>query len=186
MYLMILKRHATLCVSMSHIEFDLSLYGFNDADWAYCPLTSHSTTDFYIYLGVNCISWSTKKQLIVSSSSVEAEYRSIASTTTKLTWITFLLCDISISFLSAPQLFCDNISALHMSMYPIIHARSKYIELYYHFVCENIAIGTLVTRYVPLSSQHDDIFIKQLSNPPFLLAASWCSFSTILQLERAC
>ncbi|TXG46633.1 hypothetical protein EZV62_008299 [Acer yangbiense] len=50
-----------------------------------------------IYLGANCISWASKKQPTVSRSSSEAKYRSMASTTAELTWITFLLRDIGIN-----------------------------------------------------------------------------------------
>ena len=62
----------------------ISLYGFCDADWAGYPSTRWSTTGFCIYLGGNCISWCDKKQLMVSCSSSEAEYRSIASTSVEL------------------------------------------------------------------------------------------------------
>ncbi|TXG66240.1 hypothetical protein EZV62_007515 [Acer yangbiense] len=71
----------------------LSLNGFCDADWAGCPTTRHSTSGFYIFLGANCISLSSKKQPTVSRSSSKAKYRFLASATAKLTWLTFLLLD---------------------------------------------------------------------------------------------
>ncbi|XP_031280342.1 uncharacterized protein LOC116138823 [Pistacia vera] len=60
----------------------LDLYAFSDADWAGCPITRRSTTSFYTFLGGNCLSWSAKKQSTIYRSSAEAEYRSMASTTT--------------------------------------------------------------------------------------------------------
>ena len=127
----------------------LSLYGFCDADWAGFPSTRRSTTGYCIYLGANCISWSSKKQPTVSRSSSEAEYRALASATAEIIWITFLLRDIGIKLDTAPQLFCDNKSALHMTINPVFHARSKHIEIDYHFVREKVALGALITRYVP-------------------------------------
>ncbi|GKU94201.1 hypothetical protein SLEP1_g7727 [Rubroshorea leprosula] len=44
----------------------LSLTGFCDADWAGCPFTRHSTTGFCIFLGANCVSWGSTKQLTVA------------------------------------------------------------------------------------------------------------------------
>ena len=78
-------------------------------------------------------------------SSTEAEYRSMASTITEIIGLTFLLQDISVPLAQPPQSFCDNISALYMSINPLFHSRSKHIELNYHFVREKVAMGHLIT-----------------------------------------
>ncbi|XP_059277668.1 uncharacterized mitochondrial protein AtMg00810-like [Lycium ferocissimum] len=80
----------------------LKLYGFCDTDWAGCSDTRRSTTGYCIYLGANCISWSSKKQPTVSISSSEAKYRSMASTMAELVWITFLLRDVGIELHEPP------------------------------------------------------------------------------------
>lgn len=68
----------------------------------------------------------------------------MASITVELTWIAFLLRDIGIKLNEPPQLFWDNKSALYMIVNPIFHARSKHIEIDYHFVRKNVAIGALM------------------------------------------
>jgi hypothetical protein len=145
----------------------LSLYGFSDADWAGCPDTHCSTTGYCIYLGANCISWASKKQATVSRSSAEAEYRSMSTTTAEFTWLLYLLCDIGIHLPNPPVLFCDNTSALHMTVNPVFHARTKHIELDVRFVCEKVAAGALVTQFVPTHLQIADIFTKALSKDSF-------------------
>ncbi|RVW94304.1 Retrovirus-related Pol polyprotein from transposon RE1 [Vitis vinifera] len=107
-------------------------------------------------------SWSSKRQPTVSRSSTEDEYRSLASSATEITWLTFLLHDIGIQLREPPQLLCDNLSALHMTVNLVFPTRSKHIELDHHFVREKVASGVLITCFLPLSLQVVDIFTKAL------------------------
>ncbi|XP_057482747.1 uncharacterized protein LOC130769455 [Actinidia eriantha] len=85
----------------------------------------------------------------------------------ELTWVTYLMRDLGVFLSQLPQLFCDNVSALHLSVNPIFHARTKHIEFVYHFVREKVAMGTLVTRYVSTHSQLVDIFTKPFPKDSF-------------------
>lgn len=140
----------------------LTLSAFYDADWAGCPTTRRSTTGYYTFLGTNIISWCAKKQHTVSRSSTGAEYRAMANTAAELTCLTYLLRDLSIPIPSSPALYCDNLSALYMTINPVFHARSKHIELDYHFVREHVALGLLVTKHIPSTHQVSDLFTKSV------------------------
>lgn len=103
----------------------------------------------------------------MAQSSAEVEYRSMASTTIELTWLSFLLCDLYIPLYHAPLLHCDNLSALHMTVNPVFHGRSKHIELDYHYVREQVALSSLETHFFSSHNQLADIFTKPLSKLPF-------------------
>ncbi|KAL6329927.1 hypothetical protein AAG906_039842 [Vitis piasezkii] len=132
-------------------QSSLRLTGFCDADWAGCTNIRRSTSGYCIFLGANCISWSSKRQPTISRSSAEAEYRSFVSSAVEITWLTFLLRDIGIRLCEPPQLLCGNLSALHMIVNPVFHAHSKHIELDYHYVREKVANGLGVHK-LPLTS----------------------------------
>lgn len=99
-----------------------------------------------------------KRQPTVSRSSCEAEYRALDAVAAELTWVSYILRDIGIAPSPSPSLFCDNISALYMSINPVLHARTKHVELDYHFVREKVAHGDLTTQYIPSRFQLPDIF----------------------------
>ncbi|KAF2319149.1 hypothetical protein GH714_013585 [Hevea brasiliensis] len=128
------------------------------AYWAGCPTTRRSTTGYCTFLGCNIISWCAKKQHTVARSSTEAEYRSMAHTAAELTWLGYLLQDLQIYPKQPPILYGDNLSALHLTVNPVLHSRSKHVALDYHYVRERVAQGVLITRYIPSAYQIADIF----------------------------
>lgn len=120
-----------------------------------------------IFLGPNLLTWTSKKQSTISHSSIEAEYRALATTTAELCWFCYLFHERRIPVCSSPSLFVDNISALHMAANPIFHSRTRHIEIDYHFVRELLARGVLHTRYISSHNQLADIFVKNLSKERF-------------------
>jgi hypothetical protein len=99
----------------------------------------------------NLISWSSLKQLTVSQSSTEAEYKAIANITVELLWICALLQEHGIGHSTSPILWCDNIEATYMSVNPVFHASTKHVEINFHFVRDRVANKSMVVRFVPSS-----------------------------------
>ena len=141
----------------------LDLCAFFDVDWAGCPATWRSITGYYTFLEGNLISWCANKQHTISWSSIEAKYRTMTNTAAELTWMSFILKDLHISLASTPTLYCDDTSALHMTINPVSHVCSKHIELDYHFVRERVALGLLITQHISIEKQVADLFTRPMS-----------------------
>jgi hypothetical protein len=144
---------------------DLVIY--IDADRVGCPDTRRSTSGYAVFLGDNLVSWSAKRQTIVSRSSAEAEYRAIANGVAEATWLRQLLHELQTSPSRCTLVYCDNISVVYLSTNPIQHQRTKHVEIDLHFVREKVAIGQVCVLHVPTISQFADIFMKGLPSSVF-------------------
>jgi hypothetical protein len=82
----------------------LRIQAFSDSDWAGNLDDRRLTSGYCIYLGMNLVSWSSKKQPIVSKSSTEAEYRSLALCCQEIMWLKNLLKELRVFQLPKPVL----------------------------------------------------------------------------------
>nr|GEV65344.1 ribonuclease H-like domain-containing protein [Tanacetum cinerariifolium] len=84
------------------------LVGYIDADWEGCPVTHRSSSGYCVFLRDNLLSWSAKRHVTLSRSSVEAEYRGVANVVAKTAWIHNLLCELHTPLFTATLVYWDN------------------------------------------------------------------------------
>lgn len=98
----------------------------------------------------------------MARSSTEAKYRALAQCAAELTWIHLLLVDLHVIPHVPHTLWCDNQSAIALASNPIFHARTKHVEVDYHFIREKVLSKLISVQYVDSKSQITNIFTKSL------------------------
>jgi len=132
----------------------LELRAYFDADHGSDPTYRKSVTEFCIFLGDSLISWKSKKQSIVSQSSTEAKYRAMSSTTKKivwLSWLSWLLANMGVSFSHPPPMYCDNQSSIQMAQNSVFLERTKQIEIDCHLTRHHLKHDTIALPFVHFS-----------------------------------
>ncbi|GAB2266153.1 N-alpha-acetyltransferase 16, NatA auxiliary subunit [Dionaea muscipula] len=136
--------------------------GFSDADWTSSPFDRKSMTDYCVFVGGNLVSWKSKKQSLVARSSAELEYRALTYLTSDVTFLQQLLDELHYPAPRPTQLWCGNLSAIHIGSNLVFHERIKHIEVDCHFVREKLQGGDIALKHVKTTDQLADILIKSL------------------------
>jgi len=147
-------------------ESGFDLIGYSDADYAGCKIDRKSTTGSCQFLGNKLVSWFSKKQNSVSTSTAEAEYIAAGSCCSQVLWMRNQLLDYGLHVDRIP-IFCDNTSAIAITENPVQHSRTKHIDIKYHFIREHVMNGTVELHFVPSEQQIADIFTKPLDESTF-------------------
>ena len=141
---------------------NVEVCGYTDADWAGSSYDKRSTSGYVFSLGSAAVSWSSKKQTTVALSSTEAEYRGAALAASEIAWLRKLLHSLGCDVLQPVTLFCDNMSSIQLANNPVFHARTKHIEVHYHYIREKVLAQEIDLVYVGTHEQVADIFTKSL------------------------
>ena len=138
------------------------LIGFADANWAGDVDTRRSTTGYVFFLNSGVISWNSKRQPTVATSSTEAEYMSLYSATQEAIWLRLLLKDLEYTDNAATTIFQDNQGCISLAKNPVYHARTKHIDIKFHFLREKVMDEVIVLEYKPTEEMVADGFTKAL------------------------
>jgi hypothetical protein len=112
--------------------------------------------------GNGAISWSNKKQPIVALSNTEVEYRSTSIVACEIVWLQKLLSDLGQSVDAPVIIYYDNISSILFANNLVYHARTKHIEVHYHFIREKVLTKEIDFIQVNTENQVANIFTKAL------------------------
>ena len=144
------------------LGLELKLYC--DADWADGE-DRKSISAYIAILAGGAVSWRAKKQATVATSSTEAEYMALLEATKESIWIQRLLSELGqkAAIKNTNVIFEDNQGAIALAHNPAHHARTKHIDIQYHFVRDCVENGKVKLEYCPTAKMVADALTKPLS-----------------------
>ncbi|KAG7598707.1 Zinc finger CCHC-type superfamily [Arabidopsis suecica] len=143
------------------------LIAFTDSDYAGDLDDRRSTTGCVFLMASGAISWASKKQPVVALSTTEAEYIAAAFCACQCVWLRRVLETIGAGEKSATVIQCDNSSTIQLSKHPVLHGKSKHIEVRFHYLRELVNGETVKLEYCATENQVADIFTKPLKLEQF-------------------
>eukprot|EP01119_Soliformovum_irregulare_P002841 TRINITY_DN1309_c0_g2_i1.p1 TRINITY_DN1309_c0_g2~~TRINITY_DN1309_c0_g2_i1.p1 ORF type:complete len:1074 (-),score=203.85 TRINITY_DN1309_c0_g2_i1:206-3268(-) len=136
------------------------LHGYSDADWAGDMETRRSTTGYVFLNNGAAISWNSRKQRSIALSTTEAEYVAGSIACQDAIHLRHLLQDLRQPVSTPTTIFGDNQGAIALAKHNNVNARSKHIDIRYHFIRETIANGHVEWTYTPTETMIADCLTK--------------------------
>jgi hypothetical protein len=149
------------------IAADIRPEVFCDADWAGDKTNRRSTSGSVLRVNGCAVAWNAKQQPIVALSTMEAEYVAASTGMQECMWISQLLTEIGLSQDGSVQLWCDNQSAIKSMENDMSKARSKHIDIRYHYIREQVRSERIKVGYCETGKMLADIFTKPLPSVTF-------------------
>jgi hypothetical protein len=101
-------------------------------------------------------------------STAEAEYIAAGACCTHILNMKQTLLDYGVVLEKVP-LLCDNESAVKIANNPVLHSRTKHIDIRHHFLRDHVAKGDIILEGVRSKDQLADIFTKPLDKTRFCM-----------------
>ena len=108
------------------------------------------------------ISWQSARQKTVALSTVEAEYMATAAAVKEAIWWRSFFSGLGHDTSRPTALRSDNQGSIALAHNPDHHARTKHIDIRYHFIRQHVADKTIVLTFVGTEAMVADIFTKPL------------------------
>ncbi|CZS92418.1 related to TY4B TY4B protein [Rhynchosporium agropyri] len=145
---------------------------YSDADWASDKFDRKSVSGSVTMFYGGPISWASKKQRSVATSSCESEYMALAACAKQGQWFAQVFRELGYPQYigkdsSLVQMLGDNQGAIALTKNAHLNERSKHIDIAYHFVRDLSERGRLKVDYIPTGDMIADGMTKPLDSLAF-------------------
>ena len=139
----------------------------------------HAISGYAFLIDGGAVSWSAKRQDIVALSTTEAEYVAATHAAKEALWLRSFIGEVFGPIERPMTLLSDNQSAIALTKDNQFHARSKHIDIRYHFIRWIVSEGKIALEYCPTGEMAADIFTKALPSPKAKYFATILGLSSV-------
>ena len=156
------------------------IFGYSDSDWAGDVSDRKSTSSYVFMMAGAAVSWCSRKQTVIATSSCEAEYVAMCMACKEAVWLKRLVSVIPLKndFEKGLEVLADSQSAIKLAANESINRRNKHIDITYHFVRDVTSSGEVSLGYVPTSDMAADMLNKPLARLKFERFRRMCGVSS--------
>ena len=159
-------------LTLTYGEERQDLTGYTDADGA-SHEHRHAISGYAFLIDGGAVSWQSRKQEIVTLSTAEAEYVAATHAAKEAIWLHRLIFELFPIPPSTTTLYCDNQAAIKLAIEDNYHARTKHIDIRFHFIRQVVTDNTLTLIYCPTDDMTADILTKSL--PKWKVSTHTCT-----------
>lgn len=149
-------------------EFDSIPKVYTDSDCAGDIDDRKSTSGYVFLLSKAAVCWSSRKQAIVTLSSTEAEYVAATSCACHCVWVKGILQQFNTKPCQCFEILCDNSSSIKLSKNPVMHKRTKHIDVRYHYLRDLTSQEVVKLVFCGTEEQVADIMTKPVKLKTFV------------------
>ncbi|CAN0906057.1 Retrovirus-related Pol polyprotein from transposon TNT 1-94, partial [Linum grandiflorum] len=155
----------TLDYGLSYGGYPSVIEGYSDASWISNVEDHSSTTGWVFLLGGGAISWASKKQTCITTSTIESEFIALAAAAKEAEWLRDLVYEIPLwpKPISPISILCDSNATLASAYSQIYNGKSRHLGVRHSAIRELITHRTVTVQYVRLEQNLADHLTKGLT-----------------------
>ncbi|CDO77187.1 hypothetical protein BN946_scf184705.g12 [Trametes cinnabarina] len=156
--------NGTKHLKLTYGATSLDLVGYSDADGS-MHKDRKAISGYAFLIDGGAVSWSSKRQELISLSTTESEYVAVTHAAKEALWLRLLIGQVFAPFVDPLTLYSDNQSAIALARDNQYHARIKHIDIRFHFIRWVIEDKKLCLVYCPTDDMVADVLTKALPSP---------------------
>ncbi|SGY82543.1 BQ5605_C009g05577 [Microbotryum silenes-dioicae] len=159
---------------------------YSDASWGDDMLTGKSIGAFVSIMAGAAISWQSKQQSMVATSTTEAEILAASATAKEAMWLRRLAADLKIQQPGSTLLWEDNQAVIAIAQNPAHHGRTKHYSVHHFYIRERVTTGDIRIKYCKTGAMTADLLTKPLARNLFELHRDGLGMVSLGALTRTC